>query len=39
VTLYGSCARCEAYCAAEDAFTSTETAADRVGGQLRFEAA
>jgi transposase-like protein len=39
VTLYGSCARCEAYCAAEDAFTSTETAADRVGGQLRLEAA
>jgi hypothetical protein len=39
VTLWGSCSRCEAYCAAEDAFTSTETAADRVGGQLRLEAA
>jgi hypothetical protein len=39
VTLWGSCPRCEAYCTAEDAFTSTETAADRVGGQLRLEAA
>ena len=39
VTLWGECSRCEAYCTAEDAFTSTETSADRVGGQLRLEAA